>query len=347
MVPALGPCTPFAVIMKNVCGWNWGKLRALAETDAQYQYPPSWWPPVQIRSTWAYGLATAVMKMEARGFIHADLSPGNVVVNDGVHENGKPSGASEKDDAGDMALVDFDRYFHPPCDLPEPGRGSQGYAAPEIWRKQVPHVGSDRTAMAILIQEFLVTGDPDISRAEAFDWSYDQEKQVFEWAFDHETTTKNGSGNVHPLLATKYPALANLLRDTLGASGPDTRPAPQSWRRPLRDIVEPPAVAPEVPLHGLLVEADPIKSSGLRVAFGPTKESLDLSMTGFRIRANLERDPSGSIYLVVHNGATLNIQLPGSKKWTRYSGGARVSADIGTILFDNDGAMNARLDSPK
>src|SRR5438445_11570321 len=105
MVPALGPCTPFAVIMKNVCGWNWGKLRALAETDAQYQYPPSWWPPVQIRSTWAYGLATAVMKMETRGFIHADLSPGNVVVNDGVHASGKPRGASEQDGPGHMALV--------------------------------------------------------------------------------------------------------------------------------------------------------------------------------------------------------------------------------------------------
>src|ERR1700730_5273716 len=31
MLPALGPCTPFAVAMKNVRGENWRKLRSMAE----------------------------------------------------------------------------------------------------------------------------------------------------------------------------------------------------------------------------------------------------------------------------------------------------------------------------
>jgi hypothetical protein len=345
MLPTLGPYIPFAVIMKNVRGENWRKLRALVEIDAQY--PPSWWPSPEIRATWGYGLATAVMKMEALGFIHSDLSPGNIVLNDGVHgvqdAKGAEQAPAEKDESGDMALVDFDRYFHPPGDLPEPGQGSEGYAAQEIWQKKVPRVGSDRTAMAILIQELLVVGDPDISKAEALDWGYDQESRLFEWSFDTDTTTHHRQWDVHLLLTNKYSALAKLVRDTLGASGPDTRPAPQSWRQPLRDIAVPPPVEPRTGLRGLRVEADPIKSSGPGIAFGPAKVSLDLSTTDFRIRANLERDPNGSIYVIVHSGAMLNVQLPGNKKWIRYSGGARLPADAGIVLFDQEGRMNARL----
>lgn len=350
MLPALGPCTPFAVVMKNVRGENWRKLRSRAETESQY--PPSWWPPAEIRATWGYGLATAVLKMEARGFIHADLSPGNVVVNDGFHgipdaENVPGGPGPGEDEAGDMALVDFDRYVHLAGDLPEPGQGSEGYAAPEIWQRQVPSVGSDRTALAILIQEFLVAGDSDISREESLNWSYDQGARCFEWSFAAESENSDGHGDVHPLLDRKYPALAKLVRDTLAASGPGARPAPQAWRRPLRDIVGRPAGEARAQFRGLLIEADPIKSSVLRVAFAPSKDSLDLSTTGFGIRASLERDPSGSIFLVVHDGAMLNIRLPGSEKWTQYPGGGRVSAEIGMVLSDKNGKSNARLDRPK
>jgi hypothetical protein len=350
MLPALGPCTPFAVVMKNVRGENWKKLRERAKTETQY--PPGWWPPAEIRATWGYGLVTAVMKMEARGFIHADLSPGNVVVNDGFHgvaaAGNVPEGAAAgEDDAGDMALVDFDRYVHVPGDLPDPGQGSEGYAAPEIWAKQLPSLGSDRTAMAILIQEFLVAGDPDISREESLNWSYDQETRSFEWSFAAESEGPEDHGDVHPLLERKYPALAKLVRDTLAASGPDTRPAPQAWRQLLHDIVAPGASDARAQFHGLLIEADPIKSSKLRLAFPPSKDSLDLSNTAFGIRASLDRDPDGAIFLVVHNGATLNIRFEGKKKWTQYSGGKRIKAEIGMILFDKDGKSNALLDRPK
>jgi hypothetical protein len=348
MLPALGPYVPFAVIMKNVRGENWRKLRALVEIDAQY--PPSWWPSPEIRATWGYGLATAVMKMEALGFIHSDLSPGNIVLNDGVHGvqdvKGAEQAPAEKDESGDMALVDFDRYFHPPGDLPEPGQGSEGYAAQEIWQKKVPRVGSDRTAMAILIQELLVVGDPDISKAEALDWGYDQESRVFEWSFPVGTETGQ-KGDVHPLLCRKYPDLAKLVRDTLSAPSPEARPGPQSWRQQLREIAAGPSAAPLKSLRGLLVEPDPNKSAGSAVSFGPTKQSLDLSSTDFHIRATLHRDSNGAIYLVVNNGATLNVQVPGSKKWIRYSEGARVPADVGTVLFDQEGKMNARLSNPR
>jgi len=352
MLPKLGQYTPFAVVMKNVRGENWRKLRSRVEMEPQY--PPNWWPPAEIRATWGYGLATAVMKMEARGFVHADLSPGNVVVNDGVH--GIPDAEDVPrdpgtDEAGDMALVDFDRYVHLLGDLPEPGQGSEGYAAPEIWQKQTASVGSDRTALAILIQEFLVAGDSDISREESLNWSYDQEARRFEWTFGAENGRSDDHGDVHPLLDRKYPALAKLVRDTLAASGPDTRPAPEAWRRPLHDIVGWPSGEPRPQRRGFLIESDPIKSPAFRVAFGSLKESLDLSKSAFGIRATLERDPSGAVFLVVHDGATLHVALTGSKKWskkwTQYQGGARVNADVGMVLFDQSGKSRARLDRPK
>lgn len=355
MLPALGPCTPFAVVMKNVRGENWKKLRTRVEMESQY--PPGWWPAPEIRATWGYGLATAVMKMEARGFIHADLSPGNVVLNDGFHgnnpnrENVADGAGDSEDEAGDMALVDFDRYVHLPGDLPEPGQGSPGYAAPEIWQKQVPSVGSDRTALAILIQEFLVVGDPDISREESLNWAYDQEARCFEWTFTADgglpVGDRAGHGDAHPLLERKYPELAKLVRATLAASGPMSRTAPEAWRPVLLDMVEPAAGESKEQFRSLLIEADPVPTPALRLAFGASKDSLDLFTTGFGIHASLERDSSGSIFVAVHNQAGINIKMPGSSKWTRYSSGARVRAEIGMVLFDYNGKCNARFDRPR
>jgi serine/threonine protein kinase len=349
LLPAFGPCTPFAVVMKNVRGENWKKLRERAKMESQY--PPGWWPSAEIRATWGYGLATAVMKMEDRGFIHADLSPGNVVVNDGFHGIlGGPAAADGpadgEDEAGDMALVDFDRYVHLPDDLPELGQGSEGYAAPEIWEKQVPSVGSDRTALAILIQEFLVVGDSDLSREESLDWSYDQDTRSFVWSFGAESESSDDHGDVHPLLERKYPALAELVRGAL-TPRPDVRPSPQAWRRPLRDIVAGSAHRDRAQFRGLLIEADPSPSSTLRTAFSPAKDYLDLSTTGFGIRASLERDASGLMFLVVHNGAKLSVRSPMTEKWTQYSGGERLVAEIGMVLFDQNGKSKARLDRPK
>jgi len=352
MLPALGTYTPFAVVMKNVRGWNWRNLKERAERESRSsQYPPSWWPPATIRATWAYGLATAVMMMERQGFIHADLSPGNVVVNDGFHRTPEleaPTPADFRDEeAGDMALVDFDRYVHLPGDLPEPGQGSSGYAAPEIWQKQVPSIGSDRLALAILIEEFLVAGDLDISRGESFDWSYNQETQHFEWASSGESPTPGDHWDVHPLVDRKYPAVAKLVRDALGASSPADRPAPEAWRRALLEIVGVPAGEGVAQRHGLLIEADPIKSSDLRVAFAASKDFLDLSTTGFGIRASLQREANGSIFVVVNKEATLNVKLPDNKKWTQYSAGQRIKVGFGMILFDKNGKSNARIVRPK
>lgn len=349
MLPELGPFTPFAVIMKNVRGENWRKMRGRIQDDPQY--PPAWWPAPEIRATWGYGLATAVKKMEDRGFIHADLSPGNIVVNDGLHGlpdslPGASTPALGEDESGDIALVDFDRYMHSSGGLPEPGKGSEGYAAPEIWQKQTPHLGTDRTAMAILIQELLVVGDADISKAEALDWGYDQEAQLFEWFFRQETPA-SPQGQAHPLLESKYPGLAKLVRETLDASSPAARPVPESWRQLLRAIATGTEVQPSKRSTGLLIEPDPTRPSVTGISFGPAKQSLDLSTTGFRIKATLERDAGGSIYLVVHDGATVNVQSADSKRWTRYSGGARLVADVGMIVFDPEGAMKIRLSRPR
>jgi hypothetical protein len=343
MLDDLGLCTPFAVVMKNVRGENWTKLRARIEADAHY--PATWWPSLAIRATWGYGLATAIMKMESLGFVHADVSPGNVVLNDGLHggsdiRNGKLVDTCENDEAGDMAMVDFDRYCKSSEDVPEPGQGWKGYAAPEIWNKQVPRVGSDRVGMAILIQEFFVIGDPGISKTEAFDWSYDQETRSFLCTFNGDAEPVQV--DCHPLLDRKYPAVARLVRQTVRASTPEERPAPQAWRTFMREIIEPTTAPAKCP-QSLLVESHPFKESGPRIAFSPANEALDLSTTGFHIRASLARTPDGSVYVVVHDGATLKVQLPETFEFTQYSGGDRVVANIGTILVDDQAAVNARI----
>src|ERR1035438_4985613 len=162
----VGPHTPFAIVMKDVHGFSWKDLKENGQQRSlnAKQYPPPNWPSLAVRATWAYGLATAVLNMERRRFIHADLSDGNAMVT--------PNGTS----AGDMALVDFDAFVHPSYPhLDSTCKGSEGYAAPEIWHSKSVDVGSDRVGMAILIQEFLVTGDPKISVEEGFGWRYDQD----------------------------------------------------------------------------------------------------------------------------------------------------------------------------
>jgi serine/threonine protein kinase len=350
MLREIGPCTPFAVVMKNVRGENWRKLRDRAKTESQY--PPGWWPAAATRATWAYGLATAVMKMEARGFIHADLSPGNVVVNDGLHgvtdagENADTSSLPE-DESGDMALVDFDRYLHADCELPDAGQGSEGYAAPEIWDRQAPSMGSDRTALAILIQEFLVAGDADLNREGSLDWFYDQETRALKWSFAEGGPGDSQGGRVHALVARKYPAVAKLVDTTLSAAGPETRPKPESWRPFLRDIAAGRLGAARVPLRSLVIESGSGISPALRIVFGAAKDSLDLSETPFGIRASLERRADGSIALTVHTGANLAVRLPGSDQWTQYSGGDRIGVEIGMVISTPGGKSNARFERPK
>jgi hypothetical protein len=93
----------------------------------------------------------------------------------------------------------------------------------------------------------------------------------------------------------------------------------------------------------LVIKSHPIKKADFDVSLVEGQQSLDLSSTKFHIRANVERTLKG-FDLVVHDGATVNIQVPGSKRWQRYAGGARVSADPGMVFFDTKGLMNARLE---
>jgi serine/threonine protein kinase len=323
LLDSLGPHTPFAVVMKDVKGSSW---RDLKENEKQRsvelnQYPPPNWPDLAVRATWAFGLATAVLNMESRGFIHADLSDGNIVVN--------PSGHN----AGDMALVDFDAFVHPAYPTADSiCRGSEGYAAPEIWRGQPAKVGSDRVGMAILIQEFLVTGDPTISRDEGFGWRYDQEAEIC-----------SRRGEAHPNLVAKYPELATLLISTLRASTVAARPSPHLWRQILRGIAM--GRSARSRLVNVTLCPHPVAKSYQPVVFSDGHGTLDLSKTVYGIRASLVRNGDGSIDAVVHAGATMRTKHPDSNIWKEHLSGARISIMPGTILFDPSGNGNVKVDA--
>ena len=319
LLTSIGPFAPFGVVMKNVSGMSWKNLREQAENATQY--PPPDWPSFQVRATWAYGLATAVQHMESRGFIHADLSPGNVMVT--------PSGQT----AGDMALVDFDAFVHPAFPhLDTTCKGSEGYAAPEIWSGTSVKVGSDRLGMAVLIQEFLVMGDPTITADEAFKWAYSQDDEI-----------GSRTGEAHPLIAKKYPELAKLVVAALRAGAPASRPDPEAWRALLFALADGTPVRKK--LIGVKLESHPILAPNSRMTFADTQTKLDLSLTNYQIRASLERRKDGSVDVVVHAGAQLQVQLPGSKRWQVHKSGAHVNAVAGMVLFDEKGKLNARIDA--
>jgi hypothetical protein len=115
-------------------------------------------------------------------------------------------------------------------------------------------------------------------------------------------------------------------------------------RKKVREMPKPEA-GPEPRGSGsqLVIKSHPIKRSNFDVTLADDQQSLDLSTTAFHIRANLERTPKG-FDLLVHDGASINVQVPGSKRWQRYAGGARVSANPGMVFFDTKGLMNALLE---
>lgn len=205
IIDNVGRCTPFAILMKKVNGDSWADLKERLRAGL---YPPTAWPNVKVRATWAYGLATAIQTLEKNRFIHADLSEGNVML------------TVAEPTAGDMALVDFDAFVHPAHpELDLQIRGSEGYAAPEIWKQHSVEIGSDRLGMAILIQEFLVIGDAAVSRDDALGWIYDQEAEL----------CRRG-GEPHPYVIKKYPKAAELVRQSIKAQRPFDRASPEQWR---------------------------------------------------------------------------------------------------------------------
>ncbi len=317
VISRVGPNIPFAIVMKDVSGASWLDFRDNAKDQCLVLglYPPPDWPTLSVRATWAYGLATAVMNMEQRNFIHADLSPGNVMV--------VPSGSL----AGDMALVDFDAFVHPAHPhLDSSCRGSEGYAAPEIWRGKSVSIGSDRIGMAILIQEFLVAGDPALKFDESFGWRYNQESELA--TLDAEA---------HPFFEQKYPALAALLVATLRSSIPQARPKPEEWRRHLRTIV---ANSPSSTAYPLLLVSHPLTSSIQPVEFTVNTAAIDLSRTPFRMRVTLQRTRDGSVEAVVHNGAVICTRDQHTSLWREFTSNQRIQISSGVILFDVQGASN-------
>jgi serine/threonine protein kinase len=208
IIPSMGPISRFASIMKSVEGESWKEMREFAVQSPAY--PPPDWPTLRIRLLCAYRLASAVELMESIGFVHADLSEGNLIV--------VPDG----DRSGRVALVDFDSYFN--SKYPSRFLGTSGFVAPEIWTRGQMGIGSDRVAMAILIQDLLLVGDRRLKAEDVVNIKYTQEQILAKGA------------RAHALIKERYHSIAVLLEQTLRAPTREQRPHPRLWRQALDDI---------------------------------------------------------------------------------------------------------------
>jgi len=311
IIERVGACTPFAVLMKKVKGESWDDLKETAKQSSTF--PPSSWPSLRVRATWAYGLATAIYHLEKNQFVHADLSEGNVML------------TSAEPLAGDMALVDFDAFVHPAHpELDLQVRGSEGYAAPEIWQGRSVGVGSDRLGLAILIQEFLILGEPGIDRDNSLGWKYDQESEIC-----------SRTGEPHPYLASRFPEVAQLIKESIRAARPLDRPAPEKWRDVLRQIAK--GLPPRKRLTGIVVRTLPPATQD-HVVFGDKDRALDLRRTRLQIRATLERNTDGSVDAIIYSGGQVNAQnIDGVSAWRAFRGPARIPLRPGVVMFDPKG----------
>jgi len=140
----------------------------------------------------------------------------------------------------------------------------------------------------------------------------------------------------------KNPEVGTILRqlDEKDRALQDAFQELESLRKHLPD---PRSIAPATKSH-FVIESHPIPNPDFGITFDDDEKSLDLSTTGFRIRASLERNSDGSVGLLIHHGATINVKTPAETRWRRLKGEARLSTEVGMILFDPKGVMNARLD---
>jgi hypothetical protein len=143
-------------------------------------------------------------------------------------------------------------------------------------------------------------------------------------------------------LVGKHPDVEAILRQ-LDEKDRALQNALQELAGLRKRLPEPPEVSPGSKMP-LVIESHPIPNPAFGITFSDQQKLLDLSTTGFRIRVSLERNSDGSVGLVIHPGATINIKTPGEKRWRRLEGGARLNTEVGMILFDPTGVVNARLD---
>jgi hypothetical protein len=143
-------------------------------------------------------------------------------------------------------------------------------------------------------------------------------------------------------MAEKHPKVETLIQQ-LDEKDRALQDALKKHQELLSQLPEPPPVTPGSKPY-LVIESHPIPNPDFGITFDDNAKSLDLSTTGFRIRATLERNSDGSVGLVIHPGAMINIKTPPEKRWRRFEGGARLSTKAGMVLFDAKGIANARLD---
>jgi serine/threonine protein kinase len=278
--------------------------------------------------------------MEERGFIHADISPRNVMVTaEGKHK-------------GDMALVDFDGFVCAAYQIPDTHlKGSEGFAAPEIWEQESLTKGSDRVGMAILIEQFLTAGQPTVPYKEALFWEYSQQELV------------SLKSRANPHFRRLYPELADVLDKTLSASSPEERPSPKMWEELLFKEYSRAAARPEPPTRldtpssrqatstntrssGVVLRRVEISSDSSsraeRIQLADVAARLDLSNSSFQIRADLVRHADGTITLEVHDRAEVRVR-DSSGVWRRIAGGDFIPVASDLEFYDTQGANKARL----
>jgi serine/threonine protein kinase len=206
----LGRCVPYAIVSNWCAGEDWRKVRNKANERLHGNHAPADWPNLKTRLLWAYGLTRAIGLLEARGVVHVDISPGNIMV-------------SEQADGAHISLIDFDGYCAPSLGITTSlVQGAPSYAAREI-REGKPELGSDRVGMALVVQEFLVSGHP-LFGSGSFEAGYSID--------DLEL----GRVKSLPFLKFHFKCIAELFDKTLQTARVAERPTPSVWSECLKNV---------------------------------------------------------------------------------------------------------------
>jgi serine/threonine protein kinase len=216
----LGKGVPFAVVSKWCDGEDWRKFRNKANERRDGHCAPPDWPSLKTRLLWAYGLTRAIALLEEKGVVHVDISPGNVMV-------------SERPDGAHISLIDFDGYCAPGLGVTKSlVQGAPSYAAREI-RQGKPELGSDRVGMALIVQEFLVSGHP-LFGSGSFEAGYSADD------------LERGYVKSLPFFKSHFKPLSELFDKTLQVTTPGDRPTPAIWSECLKEIFKTAILEPEV-----------------------------------------------------------------------------------------------------
>src|SRR5262249_25821380 len=181
---------------------------------------------------------------------------------------------------------------------------------------------SDRIAMAVLIQDMLVVGDPGIGRVDAFSAQYTQE-ELCEY-----------KSRAHFLLWQRYRPIAELVESTLQTPNPSARPAPAQWKEALRQLYR------QAPWRRHTLHAD--DNAGICISLD-VPGSQDLTTTPFGIRGNFVRSEDGWASFLSHEGAKVRLRSA-EQGWRWIESGSEARLENGDLIYDHQqGRFPARF----